>query len=88
VSIPAARKFKESVKAFVDHGLQFEDRVLLSVLLDDGASLNPISYAMMGLLPQMPRSERTIANVVSILMKKAYGTDYQPKNIPCKYLRS
>ena len=33
-------KFKECVKAFVDHGLVFEDKVLLSVLLDDAPALD------------------------------------------------
>ena len=51
-------------------------------------AVNPISYAMMGLLPQMHRNEKTIADVVSSLMKQAYGIDYQPQNIPCKYLLS
>ena len=49
-------------------------------------SVNPISYAMMGLLPQMHRRETTIASVVSKLIKKAYGIDYTPQNIPCAYL--
>ena len=49
-------------------------------------SVNPISYAMMGLLPQMHRDEATISKIVSILLKHAYGMDYTPKNIPCKYL--
>jgi hypothetical protein len=49
-------------------------------------SLNPISYAMMGLLPQMHRSEFQISEIVSILLKKRYGIDYKMKNIPNKYL--
>ena len=49
-------------------------------------SVNPISYAMMGLLPQMHRKEITIASVVSLLTKKAYGIDYKPANVPCAYL--
>jgi hypothetical protein len=49
-------------------------------------SVNPISYAMMGLLPQMHRSEKTISNVVSLLIRSAYGIDYTSKNIPNKYL--
>ena len=51
-------------------------------------SVNPISYAMMGLLPQMHRDEVTISKIVSTLLKHAYGIDYTPKNIPCKYLDS
>ena len=48
--------------------------------------VNPVSYAMMGLLPQMHRNEITISKVVSLLLKKAYGIDYTPSNIPNKYL--
>jgi hypothetical protein len=33
-------RFKDCVKAFVDYGLNFEDKLLLSVLLDDATSLN------------------------------------------------
>lgn len=50
-------------------------------------AVNPISYAMMGLLPQMHRDERTIANTVSILLKEAYGINYTPGNVPCAYLK-
>ena|SRR5215831_6195342 len=32
-------KFKECVKAFIDHGLVFNDKALLAVLLDDAHSL-------------------------------------------------
>lgn len=51
-------------------------------------SVNPVSYAMMGLLPQMHRNERDIANAVSLLLKHKYGINYTPENIPCKYLHS
>ncbi|MBL7871297.1 MAG: hypothetical protein JNM78_06785 [Cyclobacteriaceae bacterium] len=50
-------------------------------------SVNPISYAMMGLLPQMHRNENEIAKIVSRLIKAAYGTEYVPGNIPNKYLK-
>jgi hypothetical protein len=50
-------------------------------------AVNPISYAMIGLLPQMHRKESTIANVVSILLKAAYGIEYTPQNIPNAYLK-
>ena|ERR1700730_1046357 len=50
-------------------------------------AVNPISYAMMGLLPQMHRNEITISRVVSLLLKTAYGIDYTPSNIPNKYLK-
>lgn len=49
-------------------------------------AVNPISYAMMGLLPQFQRSENLIYEVVSTLMNAAYGIQYTPKNIPNKYL--
>ena len=51
-------------------------------------SVNPISYAMMGLLPQMHRSEQTINQVVSILIKHQYNINYTAANIPNKYLNS
>jgi hypothetical protein len=50
-------------------------------------AVNPISYAMMGLLPQMHRNEVTISQVVAKLLKSAYGIDYTPGNVPCAYLK-
>src|SRR5688572_440525 len=50
-------------------------------------AVNPVSYAMMGLLPQMHRSEQTISKTVSLLLKHAYGIDYSSPNVPNKYLR-
>lgn len=49
-------------------------------------SVNPISYAMMGLLRQFQRTERQIYEVVSLLLKEKYNIDYFPDNIPNKYL--
>ena len=49
-------------------------------------SVNPISYAMMGLLRQFQRREHDIYEVVAILIKARYGTDYFPANVPNKYL--
>lgn len=49
-------------------------------------AVNPISYAMMGLLPQVHRKEAVIAETISLLIKKAYGIDYTPANIPNAYL--
>lgn len=49
-------------------------------------SVNPISYAMMGLLRQFQRTEKDIYEVVEVLMKTAYGIEYEPVNIPNKYL--
>ena len=51
-------------------------------------AVNPISYAMMGLLPQMHRNESIISKVVSVLLKAAYGIDYIPSNVPNKYLKN
>jgi hypothetical protein len=49
-------------------------------------SVNPISYAMMGLLRQFQRTESQIYEVVSVLMKEQYGIEYRASNIPNKYL--
>jgi ankyrin repeat protein len=51
-------------------------------------SVNPISYAMMGLLRQFQRTEQQIYEVVSILLKAAYDCDYDPPNIPNRYLKN
>ncbi|CAN5328921.1 hypothetical protein BH10BAC4_BH10BAC4_06840 [soil metagenome] len=51
-------------------------------------SVNPISYAMMGLLRQFQRTEQQIYEVVAILLKASYGTEYFPTNIPNKYLNT
>ena len=50
-------------------------------------SVNPISYAIMGLLPQMHRNESVISEVVTTLLRYRYGIDYYPKNVPCAYLK-
>ena len=50
-------------------------------------AVNPISYAMMGLLRQFQRTEAQIYEVVSILMKAAYAIDYFPPNVPNRYLQ-
>jgi Ankyrin repeat len=50
-------------------------------------AVNPLSYAMMGLLPQMHRNEITVSTTVSRLLKAAYGIEYTSSNIPNKYLR-
>lgn len=50
-------------------------------------AVNPVSYAMMGLLPQMHRNEVTISKIVSLLLNAAYGIDYSPQNVPCAYLK-
>ena len=49
-------------------------------------SVNPISYAKMGLLPQVHRKEHTVAETVSLLLRYAYDINYTPPNIPCAYL--
>jgi len=50
-------------------------------------AVNPISYAMMGLLPQMHRKDTTVTETISSLIKHAYGIDYAPRNIPNAYLK-
>jgi hypothetical protein len=50
-------------------------------------AVNPVSYAMMGLLPQMHRDEKTTAMTVSLLLNAAYDIEYTPQNVPCAYLR-
>lgn len=50
--------------------------------------VNPISYAIMGLLPQMHRDEITIHGTISKLIKHKSGLDYKPKNVPNKYLKN
>lgn len=49
-------------------------------------AVNPISYAMMGLLPQMHRNEKRISEIVSQLLKAAYGINYVASNVPNTYL--
>ncbi len=49
-------------------------------------AVNPISYAMMGSLPQFHRKEKTITEVVTLLIKHAFGIEYTPPNIPNAYL--
>jgi Ankyrin repeats (many copies) len=51
-------------------------------------SINPISYAMMGLLRQFQRTEQQFYEIVSILIKANYGIEYFPVNVPNKYLSS
>lgn len=51
-------------------------------------AVNPISYAIMGLLPQFQRREVLIYEVVSILLKAAYDIKYLPTNIPNAYLKN
>lgn len=51
-------------------------------------SVNPISYAMMGLLPQMHRDAKSIYDVVCLLLKHQYNIEYSPANVPNKYLNS
>jgi hypothetical protein len=50
-------------------------------------AVNPISYAMMGLLRQFQRTEEQIYEVISLLLSALYGKGYYPANIPNKYLQ-
>jgi hypothetical protein len=49
-------------------------------------AVNPLSYAMMGLLRQFQRTEQQIYEVVALLLEARYGNSYYPRNIPNKYL--
>lgn len=49
-------------------------------------SVNPVSYAMMGLLPQMHRNEKVIHETILLLLKHRYNISYPAKNIPNAYL--
>jgi Ankyrin repeats (many copies) len=51
-------------------------------------AVNPISYACMGLLPQMHRDPTTISKTISILLHHAYDIVYTLPNIPNAYLKS
>jgi len=50
-------------------------------------AVNPISFAMMGLLRQFQRTEEQIYEVISLLLSAHYGKGYYPANIPNKYLQ-
>jgi len=50
-------------------------------------AVNPISYAMMGLLPQMHRNDITISNTVTELLQVCYGINYTSPNVPNAYLK-
>ncbi len=50
-------------------------------------AVNPLSYTMMGLLPQMHRDPKVIAAIVSLLLEKTYGIQYTVPNIPNAYLK-
>jgi hypothetical protein len=50
-------------------------------------AVNPVSYAMMGLLPQVHRNEETIVATVKILLEHAYGIKYHFPNTPNQYLK-
>jgi hypothetical protein len=84
---------KEMLHFLLDHGADFSITVK-GLIWGKGyewetfiPAVNPISYAMMGLLPQMHREDTTIAETVSLLIKRAYGIDYKPGNVPCAYLK-
>jgi len=51
-------------------------------------AVNPISYAMMGLLRQFQRTEKDCYEIVSLLMEAKFGTKYLGKNIPNRYLEN
>jgi hypothetical protein len=51
-------------------------------------AVNPVSYAMMGMLPQMHRKETTVAETVELLLRHAYDIEYTVPNIPNAYLHN
>ncbi|MES2279651.1 MAG: ankyrin repeat domain-containing protein [Bacteroidota bacterium] len=52
-------------------------------------AVNPISYAIIGLLPQVHRKETVVMEeIIPLLIKHAYGIDYTPNNVPNAYLKS
>jgi len=50
-------------------------------------AVNALSYAMMGLLPQMHRDPKQIAGNISKMLGNAFGISYELPNIPNKYLQ-
>jgi hypothetical protein len=50
-------------------------------------AVNPVSYTMMGMLPQMHRNEMVISKLVSQLLEAAYGIKYASQNVPNAYLK-
>ena len=48
--------------------------------------VNPISYAMMGNLPQFHRDERQIADNIRALLRYKYGVDISIPNVPNAYV--
>ena len=48
--------------------------------------INPISYAMMGRLPQFHRDEQTTSEIVELLLNHKYKQNHSLPNIPNRYL--
>lgn len=83
---------KDMLDFLVDHGADLKVTVP-GFIWGEGYSwetlipaVNPVSYAMMGLLPQMHRDPKTISIIISRLLKASYGIDYTALNVPNKYL--
>lgn len=49
-------------------------------------AVNPISYTLMGLLPQFQRRETDVYENIRLLMNEAYQVNYKASNVPNKYL--
>ncbi len=71
---------QETIKGFI-WGKEYTWETLIP-------AVNPISYAMMGLLPQFHRSEQQIGDTVSDLLNAAFGINYTSQNIPNAYLKN
>jgi hypothetical protein len=83
---------KEMMHFLLEHGAKL-DVTVKGIIWGKGypwetliPSVNPISYATMGLLPQMHRNEKIINEVVSVLLKHQYNINYTAPNVPNKYL--
>lgn len=84
---------RDMLKFLVDKGANL-DKTVRGLVWGKGypwetfiPAVNPVSYCLMGLLPQMHRDEKTIHDTVRMLMKAGFGIDYQPGNVPNAYLK-
>ena len=48
--------------------------------------INPISFAMMGNLPQFHRNETEIAENIRVMLQRKYGVDHPLRNVPNAYV--
>lgn len=86
-------KSMEMLQLLVDHGADLAFTVK-GLIWGKGyewetfiPAVNPVSYAMMGLLRQFQRTEKDIYMIVQLLLKAGWGIQYEHRNIPNKYLQ-